>query len=135
MGKQRLVRIRLTPPAVKLRRFGKAGNSGEAAKGVATPRAADAVKAGTSGEEAKGMGRRSGMTIRSFTHALECKLQTGECLTLVGTEGFVRRAISRMDRCSRNAQRRIMRKNAMSITPLSPAASSQEEDVTGVSSQ
>jgi len=31
---------------------------------------------------------------------------------------FVRRAISRMDRCSRNAQRRKMLKNAMSIAPL-----------------
>jgi hypothetical protein len=35
----------------------------------------------------KGVGRRSGITNRSFSCALECKLQTVACLTLVGTEG------------------------------------------------
>ncbi len=50
-------------------------------------------------------------------------------------DNFVRRAISRMDRCSRSAQRRIMLKNAMSITPLSPAVSSRGEGVTWVNSQ
>ena len=40
------------------------------------------------------MGRRSGITIRSFSCALECKLQTVECLTLVGTEGAVSRIIN-----------------------------------------
>jgi hypothetical protein len=35
----------------------------------------------------KGVGRRSGITIRSFSCTLECKLQAVECLTLVGTEG------------------------------------------------
>ena len=29
------------------------------------------------------------MTMGSFSCALECKLQTVKCLTLVGTEGFV----------------------------------------------
>ena len=41
---------------------------------------------------------------------------------MVLRDNFVRRAISRMDRCVRNVQRRIMLKNAMSITPMSPAA-------------
>lgn len=56
-------------------------------------------------------------------------------LRMVLRDNFVRRAISRMDRCSRNAQRRIILKNAMPITPISPAASSQGEGVTWVSSQ
>lgn len=73
--------------AVKLRRFGKAVNSDEATMGAATTRPEDAVKAGLSPEAGKGVGRRSGITIRSFSCALECKLQTVECLTLVGTEG------------------------------------------------
>ena len=38
-------------------------------------------------KEQEGVGRRSGITIRSFSRDLECKLQTVECLTLVGTEG------------------------------------------------
>ena len=50
-------------------------------------------------------------------------------------DNCVRRAISRMDRCSRNAHRQIMLKNAMSITPFSPAAYSQGEGVTWVNSQ
>jgi hypothetical protein len=54
---------------------------------------------------------------------------------MVLRDNFVRRAISRMDRCSRNAQRRIILKNAMPITPMSPAASNQGEGVTSVSSQ
>jgi hypothetical protein len=56
-------------------------------------------------------------------------------LRMVLRDNFVRRAISRMDRCSRNAQRRIILKNAMPITPISPAASSHGEGVTWVTSQ
>ena len=42
----------------------------------------------TTASAALAVGRRSGITIRSFSCALECKLQTVECLTLVGTEGL-----------------------------------------------
>ena len=51
---------------------------------LAAGRRADA---GNSGEEGKGRGRRSGITIGSFSCALECNFYTDECLTLVGTEG------------------------------------------------
>ena len=65
--------------AVKLRRFGPAVNSADATT--------DAADAGPSGEEGKEPGRRSGITMGSFSCALKCKLQTVKCLTLVGTEG------------------------------------------------
>ncbi len=42
-------------------------------------------------------GPPTGITIRSFSCALECKLQTVECLTLIGTEG--------MGRCGRTIGR------------------------------
>jgi hypothetical protein len=71
---------------LKLRRFGASVNSAATTTGAATTRA-DA-DAGRSGEEGKGVGRRSGITIKSFSCALECKLQTVGCLTLVGTEGI-----------------------------------------------
>jgi hypothetical protein len=54
---------------------------------AATTRATEAVEAGPSGAAGKGVGRRSGIAIRSFSCAVECKLQTVKCLTLVGTEG------------------------------------------------
>ena len=73
--------------AEKLRRFGLAVNSAEATLAAATTRAAGIVEAGPSGVAGKGVGRGSGITFRSFSCALECKLQTVECLTLVGTEG------------------------------------------------
>jgi hypothetical protein len=59
--------------AVKLRRFGTAVNSGEATLGAATTRAAEAVVAGPSGAAGKGVGKRSGITISSFSCALELK--------------------------------------------------------------
>ena len=73
--------------AVKLRRLAPAVNSADATTGAATTRPADAADAGPSGEEGKEEGRRSGMTMGSFSCALKCKLQTVKCLTLVGTEG------------------------------------------------
>ena len=73
-------RIRSFYFAVKLRRFGAAVNSAEATLAAATTRAGEAVEAGPSGAAGKGVGRRSGITIRSFSCALECKLQTVECL-------------------------------------------------------
>ena len=73
--------------AVKLRRFGASVNSAEATTGAATTRAA-AADAGLSGEEGKTEASRSGITIRSFSCAIECKLQTVECRTLVGTVGI-----------------------------------------------
>ena len=54
----------------------------------AAVRAPAAPEVGPGGATGKGLGRRSGITIRSFSCALECKLRTVECLTLVGTEGF-----------------------------------------------
>jgi hypothetical protein len=45
-----------------------------------------------------GVGRCSGITIRSFSCTIECKLQTVECLTLVGTEGLYRLR-SLVERC------------------------------------
>ena len=80
-------RIRRLYFAVKLRRFGASVNSVVATTGAATTRETDVVGAGTSGEGGKAEGRRSGITIRSFSSALKCKLQTKECLTRVGTEG------------------------------------------------
>jgi hypothetical protein len=53
--------------AVKLRRYGTAVNSAETTLGAATTRAAEAVLAGSSGAAGKGVGRRSGITIRSFS--------------------------------------------------------------------
>ena len=47
----------------------------------------DAADAGPSGEDGKEEGRRSGMTIGSFSYALACELQTVKCLTFVDTEG------------------------------------------------
>ena len=46
--------------AVKLRRFGTAVNSDEAAKGATAIRTADAVEAETSGKAGKGVGRPVG---------------------------------------------------------------------------
>ncbi|NCO17004.1 MAG: hypothetical protein GW902_07215, partial [Alphaproteobacteria bacterium] len=71
--------------AVKLRRFGASVNSAAATTGAATTRAA--ADAELSGEEGATEARRSGITIRSFSCALECELQTVRCLTLVGAEG------------------------------------------------
>ena len=73
--------------AVKLRRFGPAVNSAEATIGPATMGPEDDGVEGSEGEEVKEVGRRSGITVGSISCALECKLQTVKCLTLVGTEG------------------------------------------------
>ena len=54
--------------------------------GAATTREPDVAGPGTSGEDSKAAGNRSSITIGSFSCALECKLQTVECLSLVGTE-------------------------------------------------
>ncbi len=75
--------------AEKLRRFGASVNSAEATLATDTKRAAGAGKATPSGAAGKGVGRRSGITIRSFACAPEYKLQAVECLNLVGTEGHV----------------------------------------------
>jgi len=72
---------------VKLRCFGPAVNSADATTGAATTQPTDDGVAGPSGEEGNEEGRRSGITMGSISCALERKLQTVKCLTLVGTEG------------------------------------------------
>ena len=85
-------RIRSLYFAEKLRRFGKAVNSAETTLADATTPAAGTLEARPSGAAGKGvgkaLGRRSGSTIRPFSCAPECKLQTVECRTLVGTVGL-----------------------------------------------
>jgi hypothetical protein len=73
--------------AEKLRRFGASVNSAEATLAADTKRAAGTGKATPSGAAGKGVGRRSGITIRSFACAPKFKLQAVECRTLVGTKG------------------------------------------------
>jgi hypothetical protein len=56
-------------------------------------------------------------------------------LRIVFRDSPVRRAISRIESWSRNAQRRITLNNAMSITPSTPAENSQGGFRTWVKSQ
>ena len=58
-----------------------------------------------------------------------------KCFVTVFRDRPVRRAISRIDRFSRNAMRRMMFKSPRWITPLPPVALSAGEGVTWLSSQ
>ena len=60
---------------------------------------------------------------RSGTLNFGSTLSERRYLRIVFRDSPVRRAISRIEKCSRNRQRRMTLNNSMSITPLSPAHS------------